>query len=260
MVINWINANTCKTWPVRQSFTIRCRCRSHLNYLQLIKWPQTDCHTESKACETPEHLAVARFAWPIIQPWQKHLFFYLKMNSICVHFKTVSFSVRNCCSEMLYNRLKITLWMSPWIVDRDELIYDKEIEEQRKRFLCSKCLRCVGWQTNINLWLFGLDLSLRKANQSWLTSLVKKTLFCELSIEKHLGDVEGRGTKLAWLRKHGLLDMSGPYGWVKNEVYLPRTAPRHLLLHLPRTSPLSNRYRRQANLIWLNLPWTFCLN
>lgn len=71
---------------------------------------------------------------------------------------------------------------------------------------------------------------------------------------------EGSAMKLAWPRSHGLLDVRSPYGWVKNEDYLPKSAPRHLLLHLPYTSPLCKRYRPQASLLWLRLPRAFCLN
>lgn len=62
---------------------------------------------------------------------------------------------------------------------------------------------------------------------------------------------EGSGIKLAWLCSRGLSDVSSPYGWVKNEVYLPKTARRHLLLHLPHTSPLCSRLspRSQSHLI-----------
>ena len=62
---------------------------------------------------------------------------------------------------------------------------------------------------------------------------------------------------MARLWRHGLLDTSAPYGWVRNEVYLPRTAPRHLLLHLPQTLPVTDCYGLRATLIRFNLLWTF---
>lgn len=100
-------------------------------------------------------------------------------------------------------------------------MYNRETEEQRN-LLCSKCLQCVGCVGLLLIW-GRLIQSYPRIKQTKLANYFSKknqNHFCvpllKPSLENCLRFMEGKGIKLALLCRHGLLDMSSPYGWVRN--------------------------------------------